>query len=249
MKFARGCSASLLLALVLSLNASTALAGVIGPNFISVTATNAAGTGAVNIPVPPEFRFPDDGIATVTLPEPQTIRNAGGTALATLDSLTLTMIEDPSVSVAFAVTAFSSDTTFSLTTATLAFPAILNPNAVASASATLTDNNGNGATLTGLQTGARQFRATYNGSTDWAFLVNSLAAPAFGSVAGTGERPIGGGFEVIPGSVGSISAQYNFTLSANDSASGTGQFTVVPEPASIGLLCLAGVALVAHRRR
>jgi hypothetical protein len=53
----------------------------------------------------------------------------------------------------------------------------------------------------------------------------------------------------IAGSVSSIQAKFAFMLSAGDSASGSGTFTVIPEPGTAVMLLCALAALAASRRR
>jgi hypothetical protein len=53
----------------------------------------------------------------------------------------------------------------------------------------------------------------------------------------------------IAGLVTDIQAEYQFTLSANDSASGTSRFEVVPEPVAMHLALLGIVGLLLARRR
>jgi len=52
-----------------------------------------------------------------------------------------------------------------------------------------------------------------------------------------------------PAALTNIGIRLNFTLTAGDSASFTSNFVVVPEPATLSVLGLAGVALLARRRR
>jgi hypothetical protein len=52
--------------------------------------------------------------------------------------------------------------------------------------------------------------------------------------------------------VSSITAEFDFTLSANEQASGTSRFDVeqgVPEPATMSLLVMGAMALLAKRKQ
>lgn len=168
-----------------------------------------------------------------------------GNVMATIDSLSVTYIADPAVNLNFAVTAGGANTTFTIQSALLSFPVMNNPVGYASATATLTDINGNGASLTGLLGNNNDlYQASVNGSA-WAYLVDSFTAGAYAMAVGQDRRPVTApNWETIPGAVSSMQSMYSFTLSAGDSASGTSHFEiVVPEPATLALLGLGCVAL------
>lgn len=171
----------------------------------------------------------------------------GSVLLGKVTDLALNINTDPVVSLAFAVSAGNVPTNFTITSAVLGFPAINNPSAVASASITVTDTDLNGASVVGLQPGANVYQARYNNPlVTYANLVTGIAAGAGLSNSDSGSLPPAG-MQVIPGLVDEIQAQYKFTLSANDLASGTSSFVVVPEPASMGLLALSGLVLLRRR--
>jgi len=174
------------------------------------------------------------------------VRDAENHVLATINSLSVSVDEDPAVSLVIGVTAGSADTHFTITSSTVAFPTILHPQAFASAGITVTDNDSNGATVTGLLPGGKVYEARYDG-VPWADLIGQLTADVDGSNTGSARRP-GTGREAIPVAVSSIQSEYKFTLSANDSASGTSRFDVVPEPATLALLG-AGLGAMLLRRR
>ena len=175
------------------------------------------------------------------------VRDAENHVLATINSLSVSVDEDPAVSLVIGVTAGSTDTNFTITSSTIAFPTILHPQAFASAGITVTDNDSNGATVTGLLPGGKVYEARYEGAVAWADLIGQLTADVDGSNTESARRP-GTGREAIPVAIGSIQSEYKFTLSANDSASGTSRFDVVPEPATLALLA-AGLGAVLLRRR
>jgi len=168
-----------------------------------------------------------------------------GDLIASLNSINVFYDVDPSVQLNFSVTAGNTVTTFTFTSSTVVFTPLVNPVATATAAVTVTDNNGNGVTLTGLLPGGKVYRADTDLG-NYALLVNGVSAGMFQSK--TANESLAG---VIAGTVSSISSQFSFTLTALDGASGTSSFTVIPEPGSLVALgsALAGFAGLALRRR
>ena len=77
----------------------------------------------------------------------------------------------------------------------------------------------------------------------------SVGLRLFGSSVGTDNwSQDTGSFQPTGIDVTSISASWDFTLSAFDSATGTSTFTIVPAPASAALLGLGGLAAARRRR-
>jgi hypothetical protein len=111
----------------------------------------------------------------------------------------------------------------------------------------MTDSDGNGATLTGLESGGNAYRAIYNGGTSWTSLNSSFAFTKPYDSQAQSDRDPASGMGLIPDTLTSIQSEYSFTLSANDQASGTSVFNVqdpaVPEPLTfVGVLTgLAGL--------
>jgi len=168
-----------------------------------------------------------------------------GDLIASLNSINVFYDVDPSVQLNFSVTAGNTVTTFTFTSSTVLFTPLVNPVATATAAVTVTDNTGNGATLTGLLPGGKVYRADTDLG-NYALLVNGVSAGMFQSK--TANESLAG---VIAGTVSSISSQFSFTLTSLDGASGTSSFTVIPEPGSLVALgsALAGFAGLALRRR
>ena len=195
---------------------------------------------------------PIDGEREWRLPPGQESRaiRSGPDVLATVEDLLLQIQTDPAVSVAFAVSAGAADTTFSITTASLAFAPISTPLAFASAGVTVTDQNSNGATLAGLHDGDTIYEARYNAGPAVAFanLMTTVTAVA-DSTNSDSDRSPATGRTAIGVAVNKIEAEFYFELTAGDSASGTSKFDVIPEPATAGLAVLAFGGLVMLRRR
>jgi hypothetical protein len=158
-----------------------------------------------------------------------------------IESLKLTVAEDPESGVEFGVRAGNSPMTYSFFDS-ITFASMVNPTAEASAAITLTDRGGGGATITGLF-GGKTHEATYNsGSTVFADLVSGFS----GSGSSTASETTGS--VSISGTVSGIESEFHFTLSAKDAASGTSTFSVTPEPATVALLGLGGLALLRRKR-
>jgi len=163
---------------------------------------------------------------------------------------------DPAIALNFNVQAGASDTTFMIGSALLSFPTISSPHGVASAAFSVTDVTGDGALLTGANTGGGAYLAQYNGlassnsGTTFTELISSVSAGAFATDSTNEQSPVAG-FSNIGVPISDVSSFLSFSLSAHDLASGTTSFFVdaIPEPTGIvlGLIGLAGVA--AARRR
>lgn len=228
--------------------APLASASFIGAAFV-IEATNAQGTGQVVVPI--EFGVVGDNgeSYTYSLPSALTITSQSGQEIATLLSFNEFMLADPQVSLGFSVQSGVSDTTFTISTALLSFPSLNSPIGTASGSLTVTDTNGDGATLSGID-GAPIYEWDYNGfvpgGTTFASFINSVVAgPNFSNVGNGSLGP-----SVIPGSVSDMSGRVSFNLSANDLASGTGVFVIqIPTPGAMGFATIAGLVLLPKRRR
>ncbi len=174
------------------------------------------------------------------------ILSPSGACMATIFQLSSSVDQDPAVNLHFSVEADTTDT-FTFSSPVVTFAAISNPVCVTSSSITLTDTDGDGATLTGLEAGGNAYKAIYNGGTSWSCLNPTYGfADPYDSQAESNRDPLSG-LGTIPDTLTSIQSEYSFTLSPNDLASGTSMFTVnaqpVPEPITfLGLLTgLAGL--------
>lgn len=178
------------------------------------------------------------------------ILSDGGEIIATLTNASVTVLADPVINLNFAVQAASSDTTFTITSGLLSFPEIDGAIGAASAGVTVTDIDGNGASISPF--GSSMYHAHYNG--DWPagtlfadLLGSAVSAGAFQTGSGDEDYPGGGGFVGVGDDIVSMSAAWTFTLSAMDLASGSSTFVIIPAPAGVAVLGIAG--LVAARRR
>ena len=228
-----------LLACVLGFSAPAAKADL-SPVFFEVQATSAAGTGTYTVytedvtPTGSTWTWFGFGIPLTD----------GDNTIAFVEMAVVNIMEDPLVAVTFAITAGEYDTTVSVSTATVGFPTINNAIGSASVGVTLTEADGNTATLTGNGPNGLVYLTEYNGGTTFAEFIDQVYEPvAYGSEDASADT---GGFVPIVDPVSSVAGHLDFVVTANDSASSTSNFVVMPEPASIMLLVLGVVAL---RRR
>lgn len=242
---------AIIAAAALALFAVTSVQADTSDIVFSVTATNAGGSGTFEVPADDLIFDPATGGYRWAQQTPVPIFDEVTRGIvATLVTGNLFIQTDPQINLGFSVQAGDSDTEFTITSALLSFPTISNAEGRASAGLTATDVTGDGATLTGTGPGGGAYLAQYNGfvpgGATFSELVPSVVAPQFGSWSEFENDPNGGGFRAIADPVSDMSAQLNFTLSQNDLASGTTNFIIVPEPASLMLIAIGALAL---RRR
>jgi hypothetical protein len=223
-----------------------------------IEATGQNGTGYWELPasaLPP----PDaNGMTDWTLSSPYTIRNGAGEALGRVDTMQIQVVNDPVINIIFGVVALGVNQTFTISSALLAFPAIAMPEGRATAGVTVTDDLSfpDGASATPVVPATKLYQATYNGLVPGGTTFATLVGPV---VAGVGDtNTVNESFPAAPGvfqligvPVSDMSARFNFTLSANDLASGTSSYAIrefIPTPGAVTLLGLAGL-VIARRRR
>ncbi|RNC82209.1 MAG: hypothetical protein ED559_10635 [Phycisphaera sp.] len=245
---------------VTALTAGAASAQVTDP-LITISASSSLGSGSVSFSSADvgAITQPNGGIVFILLSTPLAIvdqnnNNVIGqiTQLNVVNNAdnTDTIESDALQAIGFAAFAGDADTTFNLTASFINTGSVSNAELRATGGITVTDNNANGATLTGGGAGGSYFNASYNGGTTFADLIAGPlnAAPA-GSNSNSQDFPAAPGvFQAIANPLTDIQSQFNFTLSAGDSASGTSGFFSVPSPASATLLALAGGAALRRRR-
>lgn len=235
--------------LVVGLAASVASADLT-PEVFTLHATVNGQTGSFQV-MSDDGVFDQHGNFHWALEDDVEIFSDGGQVIATLTNASVTVLADPVINLNFAVQAASSDTTFTITSGLLSFPEIDGAIGAASAGVTVTDVDGNGATLS--PDGSSMYHAHYNG--DWPagtvfadLLGGSVTAGAFQTGADDEEFPGGGGFTNVGDDIVSMSSAWTFTLSAMDLASGSSTFVIVPAPASLAALGIAGLAAARRRR-
>jgi len=188
--------------------------------------------------------------------DPQTwmaITNSLGEEVFRVGSASVDYNVDPVVNVNFNVQATASNGIYSINSALNTFASINSAIGSASAAVTVTDTNFDGATLAVSGDRGQGYSAYFNGGSPgngsvFADLLSSniIAAPL--SSASVSEDYLGGGYHPVGGNVFDMSAQWTFTLTAGDTASGTSTYEIVPAPASLAMLGLGGLAATRRRR-
>ncbi len=217
--------------------------------------TADAGPISVTIPILAEWGTYDPATQTWTfnLADSMDFEYEDGTILGTLSQFDVMIREDPEVNLNFAVQSGSSATHFHIASELFTFAPITNPIGTASAAMTVSDQDGTGAQLLGAGPNGGAYLAQYNGwagdpingpsgTTFHEGIVEIDADPFLSADDSTNQD-----WTAIGETVESMSALISFDLTANDLASGTSHFEIVPEPASIGLLALGAFALLRRR--
>ena len=178
-----------------------------------------------------------------------------------IQNLNLNLDTDPSVNGVIAVQNMAAGTQQFTLTVTLGTGPVGNPTTVTGGSVAggVTDNNGNGATLSTVA-GSALYTALIDGVLHQTLFpdptsvsVNGVTDP-FGSADLVPPGAFGTPIPSLPGPAvaSSIGIRYNFNLTAQDSASFTGVFVVepIPEPATAALFAvgLGGLAVIGRRR-
>lgn len=230
---------------------------------VSCVALLAAAPAALAVPLTFDMGWGESGYASIdvpTAPISQDVYQAVGSWTHPAGAWTIDyefeFDPDPWVQANYTITNNSANPIAYVFTVNLPVaPSLSPPNLMGgSVSGSLTDNNGNGATLTSNAPSA-VYTALINGS-PVATLLNDPFSISAGSFLSTTIGPQQFGTP-IPGdpapnvSVNDIGIELRFTLSPGDSAAFTSVLVVepVPEPATAGLLGLGGLAFFRRRRR
>lgn len=222
-----------------------------------VEATNGAGHGTFEVSLD-ELEWNEvEGSWGWSLGMPVQIMNevSPRAVVAELQAATVALVDtgiDKLVNLSFSVQAGEDDTLFEVSSALLSFGTVDPAEGLASASYSVTDVDGDAATLTGSAPNGGAYLTQYNGfvpnGTTFAELLRDpIVAPAQGSITDFEMDPMGGGFRPIDDPVSDMSAQVLFSLTANDLASGTTNYVIVPEPGAVVLLAVGAVALLRRR--
>jgi hypothetical protein len=158
-------------------------------------------------------------------------------------------VDDPVVGMNFSVQAGPSPTTFNITSALLSFTP-MDGEARITAGFSVTDADGDGATLTGLgnPSGTQgAYLAQYNGfagtisGTTFAEEIHSIqTSAAFTTAVSSIDLPPVG-FTTIPIVVSDMSVMISFELTPNDLAAGTSSFVIQPPPLSTEMASWGGI--------
>ncbi len=189
---------------------------------------------------------------------------SNGVVIGTLEQASVQYVADPVVVLNFLVSSGGAAANFTVTSANLSFASIGNAEGRASAELTVTDFGGDGATMTGNFPNNDTYRAFYNdpgnvsatGTTFATLTPGIVSSPFSGATSSEGFPDNTGGFSTTNEAggaispVSSMSAQWKFSVSQFDSASGTSVFVIqaVPEPGSM-LISVLGMALLGLIRR
>ena len=173
-------------------------------------------------------------------------RTNTGDLLGIFEDLQFSYNREPFVEVIFTFRSVT-DATVSLDTGILNIPAI--NNAIGQAEAQITFESNDGGILSGLFPGPKAYQARYNETSlvtgdVFTNLVDDLSVVGSGSVTNAENEPR----TAIPGVVTSLIGEFNFDITAGETATGEALFTVIPEPASLALLALGGIVFIGRRR-
>lgn len=218
---------------------------------IRIEATNALGTGVFEGYLS-EGHFQDGGVFVWERAAPMNFVNAQGQVIASMNSGRVRVINDPVVQLNFSVSAGTLDTSFVISSPLLSFPVLDPAQGRATAGVSVTDTNGDGASLS-LNGQPGLYTSRYNGLVPGGslfadLLTGPVTAAAFDSATDSDSFPGGGNYAPIAGPVTDMSSRFAFTLTAGDEASGTSSYEIVPAPGAVALLGLGGL-LAARRRR
>lgn len=217
---------------------------------IRIEATNALGT-AVFEGYLGQGSWYDGGVFVWEASAPINFVSESGQTIASFNGGSVRVINDPVVQLNFSVSAGTLDTLFTISSPLLSFPTIDPAQGRATAGVSVTDTDGDGARMS-LSGQAGLYTSQYNGLVPTGTLFADLlegdvVAGPFDSATDSESFPGGGLFSPIGVPVNDMSSRFQFMLSANDEASGTSSYEIVPAPGALALLGLGG--LVAARRR
>jgi len=203
----------------------------------------------------PQYYDPERGFYDWVLTAPVNMQALDGSIIAVINMAAETCNEDPEITLNFSVSAGAMSTVFTINSAVLGFgSAIVNPEARVTGSVNGTDLDDDGISiaptgLTGLYSSHYNNPTVVGSGTTFRDLMLA-GAVGVGSVAVSETYPLpSGSYVTVADTVDDMSAQFHFSLSGGDTATGTSFYRMqVPAPGALSLLGLAGL-LVARRRR
>ena len=159
---------------------------------------------------------------------------------------------DPQIQMNFAVVAADQTIDFTITSALLTFDTIPDAQARASIELSLGDVGGDGlADLTGQHSDGKAYQTYYNslaGTNVFSSQIDSFgySGAPYGSESRESTDPETG-TRAMGADAYDMMSQLKFSLSAWDSATGTTDYEIIPEPSALALLGLGAVALLRRR--
>ncbi len=242
------------LAMLVAVSSASADLSGISDVIFRIEATNATGTGFIEVTKDQLVYHPTTDSYHWNLPASLVIFDDLFNPIATLQNANLAILKNATKKIAgaFAVQAGDSETTFDIQLPQLSFGTLIEPLTMGrmGLACNVTDLGADGVAMRALSTGAGMLRGDYNGlvpgGTMFAQVLYQVAATS-GSGSGYQNFPAAG-YADIASAVSDMSSRLDFTLTAGDLGGGTHYYEIVPEPASLGLL-LIGIAALAVRRR
>lgn len=232
---------------------SAAASADVSRTIFSLTATNSLGTETFSFELPEGADPFVNGIFDWIAQNPIVLDNG-----IEIRAASVHLQADPIVAVSFAVNnTAGEDSAIMVSSPLLSFATINDAVGNVSASVTLNDPHGDGASLTPIA--GKGYTAFYNGGVPQA---GTEFASLFGAPITLAPHPIGlpqvtgatmdfpGENVFLPmGAVTDASASWSFVLSDGDLASGSSTFEIVPTPGTGALIALGAATLLRRRRR
>jgi hypothetical protein len=214
---------------------------IVGPP-LRIEATSEHGSGVFMVELGDLVWTASNQTATYSRSSPLEISDAGsGQVIATLTSLTLRFIRGSRVDVNVSCRAASADLIISFRSGSLAFDTISSAAAEAKASATvsLADTDGDGAVLFGIGppgTGIHQSFINHESGVSARFsTLLGMVAVGSGGAGSVYQTDPPSGYRAVGASVSDMSVVVAFALTANDIATLSSLYAILPLPDDVAL--------------